>query len=119
MDALPSSEHKGVALRQLLAVLGLAEHPPAENPPTEQPPQYMLDLYHAVADAEGVTRAPGLLEGNVVRSFLEKGKRTLAAVTFPVAHCTCIYIIIMCDRVSVIVTSVVHLKISLSSLSRS
>uniref|UniRef100_A0A8C4RC80 TGF-beta family profile domain-containing protein n=1 Tax=Eptatretus burgeri TaxID=7764 RepID=A0A8C4RC80_EPTBU len=73
MDALPSSEHKGVALRQLLAVLGLAEHPPAENPPTEQPPQYMLDLYHAVADAEGVTRAPGLLEGNVVRSFLEKG----------------------------------------------
>ncbi|XP_036404064.1 bone morphogenetic protein 2-like [Megalops cyprinoides] len=37
------------------------------------PPQFMLDLFNAVADSHGVTRDPKILEGNVVRSFEDRG----------------------------------------------
>ncbi|XP_005048697.1 PREDICTED: bone morphogenetic protein 7-like [Ficedula albicollis] len=33
----------------------------------------MVDLFNKVADANGITRAPGLLQGDVVRSFEERG----------------------------------------------
>lgn len=51
-----------------------------EDPPAslsrghKQPPQYMLDLYNTVADVDGVTKDPTLLEGNTVRSFFDKCK---------------------------------------------
>ncbi|NWZ93157.1 BMP2 protein, partial [Nesospiza acunhae] len=59
------------ALKKLLEVFGM-EDPPA--PPThfKQPPQYMVDLFNTVANADGVTKNPDILEGNTVRSFLEK-----------------------------------------------
>uniref|UniRef100_A0A8V5GXN6 Uncharacterized protein n=1 Tax=Melopsittacus undulatus TaxID=13146 RepID=A0A8V5GXN6_MELUD len=38
----------------------------------EQPPQYMVDLFNTVANADGVTKNPDILEGNTVRSFLDK-----------------------------------------------
>ncbi|NXE66686.1 BMP2B protein, partial [Calcarius ornatus] len=59
------------ALKKLLEVFGM-EDPPA--PPThfKQPPQYMVDLFNSVANADGVTKNPDILEGNTVRSFLEK-----------------------------------------------
>lgn len=61
------------ALKKLLEVFGM-EDPPA--PPThfKQPPQYMVDLFNTVANADGVTKNPDILEGNTVRSFLEKSK---------------------------------------------
>ncbi|NWW94294.1 BMP2B protein, partial [Rhynochetos jubatus] len=40
--------------------------------PRKKPPQFMVDLFNKVADANGITRAPGLLEGNVVRSFEDR-----------------------------------------------
>ncbi|MGH0152100.1 UNVERIFIED_CONTAM: hypothetical protein FKN15_027154 [Acipenser sinensis] len=38
----------------------------------EKPPQFMVDLFNAVADSDGITKDPGILEGNVVRSFEDK-----------------------------------------------
>ena len=38
-------------------------------PPEVAPPQYMLDLYHSVADPHGITRAPNPYNSNVIRSF--------------------------------------------------
>ncbi|KFU91672.1 Bone morphogenetic protein 7, partial [Chaetura pelagica] len=40
--------------------------------PHKKPPQFMVDLFNKVADANGITRAPGLLEGDVVRSFEDR-----------------------------------------------
>ncbi|XP_035262548.1 bone morphogenetic protein 2-like isoform X1 [Anguilla anguilla] len=36
------------------------------------PPQFMVDLFNAVADSNGITRDPKILEGNVVRSFQDR-----------------------------------------------
>ncbi|KAM5140462.1 bone morphogenetic protein 2-A-like [Mantella aurantiaca] len=38
----------------------------------KKPPNFMLELYSRVAAPDGSTKAPGLLEGNVVRSFKNK-----------------------------------------------
>ncbi|XP_028329377.1 anti-dorsalizing morphogenic protein [Gouania willdenowi] len=61
---------RSAAIKRLLEVFGM------EDPPSihghMQPPQYMLDLYHTVADVNGVTKEPDLLEGNTVRSFFDK-----------------------------------------------
>lgn len=40
----------------------------------KKPPHFMLELYSRVAEPDGSTKAPGLLEGNVVRSFENKGE---------------------------------------------
>ncbi|KAK1164505.1 bone morphogenetic protein 2-like [Acipenser oxyrinchus oxyrinchus] len=40
--------------------------------PHRKPPQFMVDLFNAVADSDGITKDPGILEGNVVRSFEDK-----------------------------------------------
>lgn len=61
------------ALKRLLKVFGI-EDPPHSLHHAKQPPQYMIDLYNTVADADGVTKDPDLLEGNTVRSFFDKGK---------------------------------------------
>ena len=61
------------ALKRLLEVFGMEDPPP---PPAhfKQPPQYMVDLFNTVANADGVTKNPDILEGNTVRSFLDKSK---------------------------------------------
>ncbi|KAL4608026.1 bone morphogenetic protein 2-like [Arapaima gigas] len=58
------------ALRRLLGVFGMEAPPNGRG--HKQPPQYMVDLFNAVADGDGVTRDPDLLEGNTVRSFFDK-----------------------------------------------
>ncbi|CAK6957747.1 LOW QUALITY PROTEIN: anti-dorsalizing morphogenic protein [Scomber scombrus] len=63
-------EVRSAAIKRLLEVFGM-EDPPAMHG-HKQPPQYMLDLYNTVADVDGVTRDPYLLEGNTVRSFFDK-----------------------------------------------
>uniref|UniRef100_A0A3B3R1W2 Anti-dorsalizing morphogenic protein n=1 Tax=Paramormyrops kingsleyae TaxID=1676925 RepID=A0A3B3R1W2_9TELE len=58
------------ALRRLLEVFGMEDPPHARG--HVQPPQYMVDLYNTVADVDGVTKDPNLLEGNTVRGFFDK-----------------------------------------------
>nr|XP_057917900.1 anti-dorsalizing morphogenic protein [Doryrhamphus excisus] len=65
-----SREVRSAAIKRLLEVFGM-EDPPAIHR-SKQPPQYMLDLYNTVADVDGVTKDPYLLEGNTVRSFFDK-----------------------------------------------
>ncbi|XP_075759236.1 uncharacterized protein LOC102453510 isoform X4 [Pelodiscus sinensis] len=59
------------ALKRLLEVFGI-EDPPRSPHHIKQPPQYMVDLYNTVAGADGITKDPDILEGNTVRSFLDK-----------------------------------------------
>lgn len=77
-----SEEVRSAAIKRLLEVFGM-EDPPAIHG-HKQPPQYMLDLYNTVADVDGVTKDPYLLEGNTVRSFFDKCKirfvRALACI---------------------------------------
>ncbi|NXU19239.1 BMP7 protein, partial [Pardalotus punctatus] len=56
------------ALQRLRQVFDIEELPP-DVLPLKRPPQFMVDLFNKVADASGITRAPGLLQGDVVRSF--------------------------------------------------
>uniref|UniRef100_A0A3B4U7S6 Anti-dorsalizing morphogenic protein n=1 Tax=Seriola dumerili TaxID=41447 RepID=A0A3B4U7S6_SERDU len=65
-----SEEVRSEAIKRLLEVFGM-EDPPAIHG-HKQAPQYMLDLYNTVADVDGVTKDPYLLEGNTVRSFFDK-----------------------------------------------
>ncbi|XP_022059368.1 anti-dorsalizing morphogenic protein [Acanthochromis polyacanthus] len=65
-----SQEVRSAAIKRLLEVFGM-DDPPAIHG-HKQPPQYMLDLYNTVADVDGVTKDPYLLEGNTVRSFFDK-----------------------------------------------
>lgn len=71
VDSEPE-EVRSAAIKKLLEVFGM-EDPPAIHG-HKQPPQYMLDLYNTVADVDGVTKDPYLLEGNTVRSFFDKCK---------------------------------------------
>ncbi|NXC67059.1 BMP2B protein, partial [Anhinga anhinga] len=59
------------ALQRLREVFDIEELPP-DVLPRKKPPQFMVDLFNKVADANGITRAPGLLEGDVVRSFEDR-----------------------------------------------
>ncbi|XP_071584027.1 bone morphogenetic protein 4-like [Heliangelus exortis] len=65
------TNQRAEALKRLLEVFGMEDPPP---PPahSKQPPQYMVDLFNTVANADGVTKNPDVLEGNTVRSFLDK-----------------------------------------------
>ncbi|XP_031460467.1 bone morphogenetic protein 2-like [Phasianus colchicus] len=71
--ARPASteSRRAEALKKLLEVFGMEDPPP---PPAhvKQPPQFMVDLFNAVANADGVTKNPDVLEGNTVRSFLDR-----------------------------------------------
>lgn len=67
-----SPEVRSAAIKKLLEVFGMEEPPHIQG--RKQPPQYMLDLYNTVADIDGVTKDPYLLEGNIVRSFFDKRK---------------------------------------------
>ncbi|NWI69949.1 BMP7 protein, partial [Todus mexicanus] len=59
------------ALQRLREVFDIEELPP-DVLPHKKPPQFMVDLFNKVADANGITRAPGLLQGDVVRSFEDR-----------------------------------------------
>uniref|UniRef100_A0A8C9RCY7 TGF-beta family profile domain-containing protein n=1 Tax=Scleropages formosus TaxID=113540 RepID=A0A8C9RCY7_SCLFO len=59
------------ALRKLHEMLQIGE-PEQNAPPHRKPPQFMMDLYNAVADRNGVTKERKFLEGNVVRSFEDR-----------------------------------------------
>lgn len=39
----------------------------------KKPPKYMTDLYRAVADDNGITKDPELLDADTVRSIPNKG----------------------------------------------
>ena len=65
-------EVRSKAIKRLLEVFGMEDPPLTRG--HKQPPQYMLDLYNTVADVDGVTKDPYLLEGNTVRSFFDKRK---------------------------------------------
>ncbi|XP_064325732.1 bone morphogenetic protein 2-A-like [Phalacrocorax carbo] len=66
-----AGSQRAEVLKRLLEVFGMEDPPP---PPAhfKQPPQYMVDLFNTVANADGVTKNPDILEGNTVRSFLDK-----------------------------------------------
>ncbi|XP_006025819.1 bone morphogenetic protein 2-like [Alligator sinensis] len=66
-----AGDRRAEAIKRLLELFGL-EDPPRSPHHFKQPPQYMVDLYNTVADADGVTKNPDILEGNTVRSFLDK-----------------------------------------------
>ncbi|XP_024292258.1 anti-dorsalizing morphogenic protein isoform X2 [Oncorhynchus tshawytscha] len=65
-----SEEVRSAAIRRLLEVFGMEGAPLLRG--DKQPPQYMVDLYNTVADVDGVTKDPYILEGNTVRSFFDK-----------------------------------------------
>ncbi|XP_062844018.1 anti-dorsalizing morphogenic protein [Trichomycterus rosablanca] len=67
-----SEEVRLAAIKRLLEVFGMEDPPASVVRNHKQPPQYMLDLYNTVADVDGVTKDPTLLEGNTVRSFFDK-----------------------------------------------
>ncbi|XP_065118468.1 anti-dorsalizing morphogenic protein [Paramisgurnus dabryanus] len=67
-----SGEVRTEAIKRLLEVFGMDDPPAALSRGHKQPPQYMLDLYNTIADVNGVTKDPSLLEGNTVRSFFDK-----------------------------------------------
>lgn len=73
--ARPASteSRRAEALKKLLEVFGMEDPPPAPAH-VKQPPQFMVDLFNAVANADGVTKNPDVLEGNTVRSFLDRSK---------------------------------------------
>lgn len=80
-----SEEVRSAAIKRLLEVFGM-EDPPAIHG-HKQPPQYMLDLYNTVADVDGVTKDPYLLEGNTVRSFFDKCKMLFVLRAFSTGCC--------------------------------
>ncbi|XP_065602737.1 bone morphogenetic protein 2-like [Cyrtonyx montezumae] len=71
LAAVPRDEVQAAALQRLREVFDIEELPP-DVLPRKKPPQFMVDLFNKVADANGITRAPGLLEGDVVRSFEDR-----------------------------------------------
>lgn len=74
LTAGPRDEVQAAALQRLREVFDIEELPP-DVLPHKKPPQFMVDLFNKVADANGITRAPGLLEGDVVRSFEDRGEQ--------------------------------------------
>ncbi|KAE8591722.1 hypothetical protein XENTR_v10018546 [Xenopus tropicalis] len=59
------------AIQKLQEVFAFGEVP-LNILPEKKPPQFMLELYSRVASPDGSTKAPGLLQGNIVRSFENK-----------------------------------------------
>ncbi|XP_069096974.1 bone morphogenetic protein 2-like isoform X2 [Pleurodeles waltl] len=73
-ESVKSSSESGViseAIQMLHEVFSIGEMPP-NTIPQRKPPQFMVDLFNAVADLDGITKGYGLQQGNVVRSFEDK-----------------------------------------------
>lgn len=111
-----SDEVRSAAIKRLLEVFGM-DDPPAVHA-YKQPPQYMLDLYNTVADVDGVTKDPYLLEGNTVRSFFDKCKLLLFYFfnTFRVEKLNVLIVIFFFIAVH---SEQVEFKFNLSSVARS
>lgn len=60
-------------MKKLEELFRLNDLPQSSLTPHKKPPKFMLDLYNAVADSYGTPRNQEVLEGNVVRSFEDKG----------------------------------------------
>nr|XP_023676226.1 bone morphogenetic protein 7-like [Paramormyrops kingsleyae] len=72
--ALPPEPERAMvsqALKRLHKIFNIGDKP-QNYLPHKKPPQFMVDLFNAVADHNGVTRNPRILEGNVVRSFEDR-----------------------------------------------
>lgn len=62
----------GEKLNALLHLKNLPRGPPVA--PHKKAPQFMLDLFNAVSVSDGIVRSQKeILEGNIVRSFEDKG----------------------------------------------
>lgn len=73
--AFPPEPERAVvsqALKRLHEIFNIGDKP-QNYLPHKKPPQFMVDLFNEVADHNGVTRNPRILEGNVVRSFEDRG----------------------------------------------
>lgn len=53
--------------------------PESSSVPHRKAPQFMLDLFNSVADSNGIPRNSEKLEGNVVRSFEDRGELSPSA----------------------------------------
>ncbi|XP_042857175.1 bone morphogenetic protein 7-like isoform X2 [Penaeus japonicus] len=67
----------------LLKAFGLSQ--PGVRGWHAEPPQYMLDLYHRLADASGLTRGPGPYGATVIRAFTEREGSVASTFLFSVA----------------------------------
>lgn len=72
---MESHVHVSEAIQKLQEVFAFGELP-HNITLAKKPPHFMLELYSRVAAPDGSTIAPGLLQGNVVRSFENKGETT-------------------------------------------
>ena len=70
--------------RSLDAVLNLRDLPRAPAvPPHKKAPQFMLDLFNAVTVTKGTPKSQKeILEGNIVRSFEDKGEQKLVRFNY-------------------------------------
>nr|NP_001071985.1 transforming growth factor beta superfamily signaling ligand [Ciona intestinalis]BAE06303.1 transforming growth factor beta superfamily signaling ligand [Ciona intestinalis] len=69
MKNLPENV-KDDAIHEFLNMFGLQAPDNANSiQQIKKPPKYMVDLYNAIADQDGVTRAPDLLDADTVRSI--------------------------------------------------
>ncbi|XP_027209325.2 bone morphogenetic protein 7 isoform X1 [Penaeus vannamei] len=69
------------APEHLLKAFGLSQ--PGVRGWHAEPPQYMLDLYHRLADASGLTRGPGPYGATVIRAFAEREGSGASTFLFP------------------------------------
>lgn len=76
-------------MKSLFQVLGIRSYLGEKTGRRKVPPQFMVELYNNVADPSGVTRGENPYNAKVVRSFIERGKRTsftLPRFVLPVFH---------------------------------
>lgn len=66
-------EGRAEAIARLSQVFRLDKVPVLRH--HRSPPQYMVDLYHDVADSDGITKSRSPYGSNVVRGFPDRGKK--------------------------------------------
>ncbi|KAG2462412.1 DRGX protein, partial [Polypterus senegalus] len=71
----PETEPKEVISKAIQALHEIFDFDdvPQKTVSHKKAPQFMVDLFNTVADSDGITRYPSVLEGNIVRSFEDKG----------------------------------------------
>uniref|UniRef100_A0A8C4TLP7 Bone morphogenetic protein 2-like n=1 Tax=Erpetoichthys calabaricus TaxID=27687 RepID=A0A8C4TLP7_ERPCA len=72
----PETEPKEVVSKAIQALHEIFDFDdvPQKTVSHKKAPQFMVDLFNTVADSGGITRYPNILEGNIVRSFEDKGE---------------------------------------------
>ncbi len=66
-------EGRAEAIARLSQVFRLDKVPVLRH--HRSPPQYMVDLYHNVADSDGITKSRSPYGSDVVRGFPDRGKK--------------------------------------------